>query len=230
LEDRYASFLKLTAFRTSQTFESKVGPLSAWLRQGEIEAAQRPCAQWNPKELRKRLEEIRVLTKAKNLEYFLPRICRICAEVGVAVVFVRAPSGCAASGATRFISPTKAMMILSFRHLSDDHFWFTFFHEIGHLLLHGGNLTFIDGEDTVQNEMEKEADDFSERVLIPENRRDELMDLYPKRDVIIRFAYSVGVSAGVVVGQMQHHKVIRQNQMNFLKRRFDWKKIESVVC
>lgn len=228
-EDRYADFLKLTAFRTSQTFKSKVGPLSAWLRQGEIKAAQLQCAEWNPQTLRKRLEEIRVFTKAKNPEYFLPRIRRICAEVGIAVVFVRAPAGCAASGATRFVSPNKAMVMLSFRYLSDDHFWFTFFHEIGHLLLHKENLTFIDGEENYQNKMEKEANDFSERVLIPQDRRDELMDLEPRRESIIRFAYSVGVSAGIVVGQLQHHNVIKQNQMNFLKRRFDWKQIELAV-
>jgi hypothetical protein len=39
------------------------------------------------------------------------------------------------------ISPNKAMVILSFRYLSDDHFWFTFFHEIAHLLLHNASLT-----------------------------------------------------------------------------------------
>jgi HTH-type transcriptional regulator / antitoxin HigA len=149
-EERYADFLKGTAFRTSQTFESKVGALSAWLRQGEIEAADLRCAEWNPNSLRKRLGEIRVFTKSKNPKYFLPQIRRICAEVGIAVVFVRAPSGCAASGATRFVNPRKAMVILSFRYLSDDHFWFTFFHEIGHLLLHKEDLTFIDGEEAVQ--------------------------------------------------------------------------------
>jgi plasmid maintenance system antidote protein VapI len=112
-EARYADFLKITAFRTSQTFKSKVGALSAWLRQGELEATHLQCARWNPKTLRSRLEEIRILTKAKNPEYFLPRIRRICADVGVAVVFVQAPSGCAASGASRFINPKKAMIILS---------------------------------------------------------------------------------------------------------------------
>lgn len=229
-EEQYADFLKFTAFRTSPTFQSKVGPLSAWLRQGEIEAAQVRCRTWNPEALRKRLSEIRVLTKAKNPGYFLPRIRRICSEVGVAVVFIRAPSGCTASGATRFVSPNKAMVILSFRYLSDDHFWFTFFHEIAHLLLHNAGLTFIDGiegGEGFSDEMEEQANEFSERVLIPENRRDELMDLRPGRDSIIRFAYSVGVSPGIVVGQMQHRKVINRNQMNFLKRRFRWEQIEA---
>jgi HTH-type transcriptional regulator / antitoxin HigA len=228
-EERYTDFLKLTAFRTSPTFQSKVGPLSAWLRQGEIEAAQLQCGAWDPASLRKRLQEIRVLCKAKNPRYFLPRIRKICAEVGIAVVFVRSPSGCAASGATRFVSRNKAMVILSFRYLSDDHFWFTLFHEIGHLLLHNASVTFIDGEEGLSNKMEDEANGFSERILIPDDRRDELMDLKPQRDSIIRFAVSIGVSAGVVVGQLQHHNIIERSQMNGLKRRFNWQQIASSV-
>jgi HTH-type transcriptional regulator / antitoxin HigA len=228
-EDRYTDFVKVTAFRSSQTFQSKVGALSAWLRQGEIEAERLQCAPWNPDGFRTHLNQIRVFCKTKDPKYFLPRLRRLCAEVGVAVVFVRAPSGCTASGATRFFSENKAMIILSFRYLSDDHFWFTFFHEVGHLLLHKKNLTFIDGEESVEDNMEKEANDFSERVLIPHDRHDELMDLKPNRESIIRFAYSVGVSAGIVVGQLQHHNIIRHDQMNFLKRRFDWQQIESAV-
>jgi HTH-type transcriptional regulator / antitoxin HigA len=228
-EKRYANSVKATAFRTSSAFSSKVGALSAWLRQGEIVAAQQHCASWNPQQLTKRYGELRVLTKAKNPSYFLPRLRRICAEAGIAFVVVRTPSGCVVSGATRFISPTKAMMIVSFRFLSDDHFWFTFFHEMGHLVLHSDNLTFVDGEDTDQTEMEKEANQFAERALIPDDRRDELMDLVPGKDNIIRFAYSVGVSPGIVVGQLQYRGAIRQNQMNFLKRRFSWDQISAAL-
>jgi len=228
-EERYARFFKVTAFRTSPTFQSKAGPLSAWLRQGEIEAAQVACGRWDPTGLRKRLPEIRVLSKAKNPAYFLPRIRQLCADVGIAVVFVRAPSGCTASGATQFLSPMKAMVILSFRYLSDDHFWFTFFHELGHLLEHSADLTFIDGEGNITSKMEKEANEFAEQVLIPPDRRDELLDLTPRRDPIVRFAYSVGVSPGIVVGQLQHYDAIKPNQMNYLKRRFTWEQIEAAT-
>jgi HTH-type transcriptional regulator / antitoxin HigA len=228
-KDRYANFLKQTHFRTSPTFQSKAGSLSAWLRRGEIEAEQVRCRPWNAEALRALLPQIRNLSKAKNPSYFLPRLRQLCAEVGVAVVFVRAPSGCTASGATQFITPTKAMVILSFRYLSDDHFWFTFFHEVAHLLLHSSELTFIDGEEEFSNKKEKEANEFSERMLIPLDRRDELLDLSPQREGIVKFAYSVGVSPGIVVGQMQHHGLIKPRQMNYLKRRYKWADIESAI-
>jgi Zn-dependent peptidase ImmA (M78 family)/plasmid maintenance system antidote protein VapI len=225
--DRYANFSKGTAFRTSPKFVSKVGAISAWLRQGEIEAAAVQCAAWKPNLLKQKLRELRVLTKAKTPSYFLPRIRKICAEAGIAVVFVRAPAGCSASGATRFVSSDKAMVILSFRYLTDDHFWFTFFHELGHLLLHNASMTFVDGEPGISGTMESQANDFAAKVLIPTDRQEELKDLSARREQIIRFAFSVGVSPGIVVGQLQHREIIKRSQMNFLKRRFDWQQISG---
>lgn len=227
--ERYTKPLGVS-FRTSPTFKSKAGALSAWLRRGELEASEVLTAKWDADLLRSRLNEIRILTKAKTPGYFLPRVRRICAEAGVALLFVRAPTGCRASGATRFISPHKAMVILSFRHLSDDHFWFTLFHELGHVLLHGNATTFIDGEINPDSQQEKEANDFSASVLIPPARRDELLDLKPRKEDVIRFALSIGVSPGIVVGQMQHSKAIKSSQLNFLKRRFNWDQISTATA
>jgi Zn-dependent peptidase ImmA (M78 family)/plasmid maintenance system antidote protein VapI len=229
-EDRYTDFLNDVALKTSPRFASKVGALSAWLRQGEIEAALVPCAPWNPHLLRGRLGDLRTLTKAKAPAYFLPRLQAICATAGVAVVFVRAPSGCRASGATRFVSPDKAVVILSFRYLSNDHFWFTFFHEIGHLILHSKSSTFIDTDATSTSDKELEASTFAAGVLIPRNRHDELLNLRPQKENVIRFAVSVGVCPGIVVGQMQHLRVIGRNQLNFLKRRHDWGEIARAIA
>lgn len=227
--ERYEQSMRETAFRTSPTFSSKLGAISAWLRRGEIEAAAVPCATWNPKRLQETLDQLRVLTRARSPDYFLPRLRMLCAAAGVAVVFVRAPAGCTASGATRFVTPDKAMVILSFRYLSDDHFWFTFFHELGHLLLHKSSLTFVDGEPGISGDLEAEANSFAANVLIPPERVEELVDLPARSKQIMRFAYSVGVSSGIVVGQLQHRRVIDRNQMNRLKRRFNWQQITAAV-
>ena len=73
------------------------------------------------------------------------------------------------------------MIALSFRYLSDDHFWFTLFHEIGHLILHGMDATFIDSEDTSENDREKEANSFAASVLIPLDRYEEMLSLNARR-------------------------------------------------
>lgn len=228
--ERYAEFQNRFSFRTSPAFKSKLGALAAWLRQAEIQASNMPCRPWSAAGSRARLAEMRVLTKATNLTYVIPRLRALCAEVGIAIVFLRAPAGCSASGATRFLSSTKAMIVLSFRYLSDDQFWFSFFHEIGHLLLHGDRSTFIDGDAADVTEKEKEANAFSESLLVPPDRHEELARLRPRARDVMRFAVSIGISSGIVVGQMQHRRMIGLQQLNFLKRRYGWDEIQAAVA
>lgn len=228
---RYAEFENRFSFRTSPAFKSKLGALAAWLRQAEILAGSIPCQPWSTAGLRARLQDMRVLTKATNLAFVIPRLRALCAEVGIAIVFLRAPAGCSASGATRFLSSAKAMIVLSFRHLSDDQFWFSFFHEIGHLLLHGDRSTFVDGDAAADiTEKEKEANAFSESLLVPQDRQEELASLRTRARDVIKFAVSVGISPGIVVGQMQYRRMIGPQQLNFLKRRYGWDEILAAVA
>src|SRR5262245_53695423 len=133
----YVGLQQIAAFRTSPSFDSQPSAVAAWLRQGEIETEAFDCNHWDPIRFRESLADIRSLTRQKEPRRFIPALQRCCAESGVAVAIVRAPKGCRASGATRFLTRHKALLMLSFRYLTDDQFWFTFFHEAGHLLLHG---------------------------------------------------------------------------------------------
>ncbi|AUX47584.1 XRE family transcriptional regulator [Sorangium cellulosum] len=220
---RHLKSLESSAFRTSPSFRSQQGAVAAWLRQGEIESAEIACHAWSPKCFEAAIPHIRTLTRKKDPEKFVPELASICAECGVAVAVVRAPTGCRASGATRFLSPSKALLLLSFRHLSDDHFWFTFFHEAGHLLLHGEKGLFLDGLDASMDKDEEEANQFAAEALIPPQFQKDLLTLRADSHEIIRFSRLIGVSPGIVVGQLQHLKRIKYNELNSLKRRFQWK-------
>jgi Zn-dependent peptidase ImmA (M78 family) len=74
----------------------------------------------------------------------------------------------------------------------------------------------------VKTKEEAEANAFAERTLIPSTYAQEFMRLRADGREVIRFAHNVGVSPGIVVGQLQHSKRIGQNQLNSLKRRFSW--------
>ena len=126
------------------------------------------------------------------------------------------------------VAPDRAMILLSFRGLSDDKFWFTVFHEIGHLLLHGAR-TFVDSDMEDLDDSEREANDFASQCIIPEKSSEEFYRLEPETDAVIRFSVSVGVSPGLTVGQMQHREMIRRNEMNFLKRHWKWHDLETVM-
>jgi HTH-type transcriptional regulator/antitoxin HigA len=223
----YRGELSVAAFRTSPTLESKPGAVSAWLRLAEIKSHEIECASWDGARFRRRLAEIRALTRRKDPSRFLPDLKRICAECGVALIIARAPEGCRASGATKFLSPSKAMIVLSFRYRSDDQFWFTFFHEAGHLLLHGKDALFLEDDSDVLSELEAEANEFAAQMLIPQHSVPALMHLRTQAREIIRFARLIGVSPGIVVGQLQHLQRIKPNRLNSLKRRFSWSDLIS---
>src|SRR5690606_32280554 len=162
------------------------------------------------------------LTTISSPRRFLPKLRSLLAAAGVALVVVKAPPGCRASGAARMVSPDKAMLLMSFRHRADDQFWFTLFHEIGHLLLHHGT-TCVDGDDLpTSQQIETEANDFASFCLIPIHRTEELEELPPSSSSVIRFSVSVGISPGITVGQMQYRKIIGYDRLNHLKRRWSW--------
>jgi HTH-type transcriptional regulator/antitoxin HigA len=218
----YATLREMVAFRMSQALDSRPAAVAAWLRKGEIQSETIPCHPWNPNRFEESLLHIRSLTRQKDPKRFLPELQKLCAASGVAVAVVRPPAGCRASGATRFLSRDRALLMLSFRYLTDDQFWFTFFHEAGHLLLHGESGFFLEGALTASTTEEEEANDFAARALIPSAFQDALLRLPVDAREVVRFAVRAGVSPGVVVGQLQHLKRIRYNQLNRLKRRFTW--------
>lgn len=224
-EQRYGRICTDTHFRRSMSFVPLDSAVLLWLRRGELEAELVQTRSWSPQTLEESLDRIRQLTKINHPSRFLPKLRSICAEAGVAVVTVRTPKGCHASGATRLVSADKAMILLSFRHRSDDQFWFTVFHEIGHLLLHGAD-TFVDSDETPADELEQQANDFARQCLIPPEREEEFLRLKAVRNSIIRFSVSVGIAPGLTVGQMQHRQMIEHSQMNFLKRRWKWEEID----
>ncbi|MGC9972828.1 MAG: ImmA/IrrE family metallo-endopeptidase [Bryobacteraceae bacterium] len=218
----YADLHDMVVFRKSPSFDSRPAAVAAWLRRGEIESEAIECGPWNPTRFQEFLSVARSLTREKDPNRFIPELQRACAAAGVAVAVVRAPNGCRASGATRFLSPNKALLLLSFRFLSDDQFWFTFFHEAGHLVLHGDRGLFLEGVDTPSTADEQEASDFAERTLVPPQFQQALLSLPADGRQVIRFARRLGIAPGIVVGQLQHHGRIQHRELNSLKRRFKW--------
>jgi Zn-dependent peptidase ImmA (M78 family) len=124
------------------------------------------------------------------------------------------------SGATQWLTSEKAMIQLSLRYKTNDQFWFTFFHEAGHILFGGKKEAFIDLNHAT-GEGEAEADRFAATHLIPPHRASELVGL-KSTQAIQNFANSIGIAPGIVVGRLQHEKIIRYDQFNGLKMRYQW--------
>lgn len=213
-------------YRKSKKYQADVYALAAWLRQGEIQAQQIECEPYCEKRFHVALREMRRLT-VEPPEEFQPRLVKGCAQCGVAVVFVpELPK--TASGATRWLAPDKALIQLSLKYKTDDHLWFTFFHEAGHILRHSKKTIFLEGRKYDSRE-EEQANAFAARTLIPRDAFQRLIAAgRPTLDQVKALAHAQGIAPGIVVGQLQHHRIFEFNQGNDLKRSFEWALPENV--
>ncbi|MFL0797833.1 MAG: HigA family addiction module antidote protein [Cellvibrionaceae bacterium] len=210
------------AYRQNQKQEIFPEAVSAWLRQGELEAASIPCAPYNKTKFREALDDIRSLTTEEPVD-FVPAMQELCSMAGVAVVFVPYLPKTGVSGATRWLNKDKAIIQLSLLYKTDDHLWFTFFHEAGHILLHGKKELFLEGTNGLDTEKEHEANVFAEHELIPPKAFTKFVaDQNYNKAPISAFAKSIGIAPGIVVGQLQHKGLLDMSFCNDLKQRFKW--------
>ena len=211
------------AFRESKTFKSNKEAIYVWLRKGELEAQKIDCLKYNSKHFKKALDEIRLLTN-ESPEIFIPKIQELCAKTGVAVVFIPQIKGITTSGATRWLSPRKAIIQLNLRYKTNDHFWFTFFHEAGHILLHKKKMMFIEGFD-IDKQLEEEANKFAANILINEKKYLEFIEANCiSRTNVIQFAKSIDIASGIVVGRLQRDEYLPYSHLNKLKIKLKWNK------
>ena len=209
------------AFRKSPAFISHPGAVAAWLRLGEQAAWGQPCGEFSKPQLEAAVGQLRALTLVSDDVALVPALKGVCAEAGVRLVLVPEVPGARCSGATRWIGG-RPLVQLSLRHRTDDHLWFTLFHEIGHVLLHPRTAVFIDSDQgSPQNQQQElEADAFSRQVLIPGEYEPELRQLRGLAE-IESFAREIGISPGIVVGRLQHDGLLPYSTGNRLKRTLD---------
>ncbi len=212
------------AYRKTPAFQSNSEAVSAWLRMGEIKAQHIRCQPYKTSDFRKALINARRLT-LEPPEVFQSKLVNLCAGVGVAVVFVRQLPRARVSGATRWLNPDKALIQLSLRYRTDDHLWFTFFHEAGHILFHGKRDVFLEVEDTTDVKEEK-ANNFASNILIPPDRLKSFLRRVTPNYISIReirtFASEIGIAPGIVVGRLQHDGLLSYKNCNGLKQKFVW--------
>ena len=208
-----------TSFRKSRAFQSNPNFLAAWLRRGEILAEFMDCEPFDKKRFKEALPELRQLSTLTPEDY-LPELKALCSKCGVAVVFLPELPEVRISGATRWLHKDKALIQLSDRYKKDDHFWFTFFHEAGHILLHGKKEVFIEEESQKDKDVkEQEADIFARDTLIHPKKYARLIhEGKPDLQKIRSFAQGEKITPGIVVGRLQHDGIIEFTVGNALKK------------
>lgn len=189
--------------------------LIAWVQEAKIEARQIPTASINLKELNDQLPAIRAMT-TQDPSIFSSALADLLSDCGIALVYLPHIAGSFLHGAT-FCDGNKIVIGLTLRGKDADKFWFSLFHEIGHVLL--GHLNKKDGTDA---EDEDNADRFARDTLIPKEEFDAFVDSRDfSRESIIDFAQKIGIDPGIVVGRLQKESYIEFSWYHDLKKQYE---------
>ncbi len=213
------------AFRSGKGNRSPEA-VAAWLRIGELQAQRQRCAPFDRKKLKDSIAAIRAMTTQRPERFQGPLHDRL-AETGVALVLCPHLPGTYANGATFWLGKYKAVVMMTLRYRWADVFWFSLFHELGHILLHNRQAVILegDGANAAQEELEVEADRFAADTLIPPRAYKAFLETgrFFAED-IERFSRQVGISPGIVVGRLQKEGRVKASWHNGLRVRFAWEK------
>ena len=211
----------VAGFRISENSRVSKGALSAWLRKGEVEGRSMDMAPYNERKFKRAVKKIKSLT-TEDPEIFAPRMVKLCADAGVAVVFVQELPKSGENGVAKWLTPDKGLIQMSLKWKWSDIFWFSFFHECCHIIRHKGTHVHIKGINNTTRQ-EKEADKFAADFLIPPNEWEEFVDSQRyDANSVKRFAARIKIDPCMVVGRMQHEKLIPYSSLTNLKKRYQW--------
>ena len=207
------------AARRSDCFETALEPASAWIRLGELQAQQISCEPYNKQEFEKALRTIRTLTNWEPAE-LVNEMRRLCAKAGVALALVREISKVPWNGATKWLAPDKAMILLNLRGKGEDIYWFSFFHEANHVLVGKKQRLYVAETDSADEE-ELKADRFAAETLIPAEFNQRIAAIKSTTE-LQTLAKELGICPGIVAGRFR----FLTKKWTFFKeltRTFQWK-------
>ena len=210
------------AYRHSPSFKSDQFALATWLRLGELQAERTECADYRESAFKQALKNIRRLTATPSTG-LLDEVQRLCLELGVVLALVKPLPRTALSGGAWWVSPRKAVIQLSSRHMRDDHLWFSLFHEAAHIVLHGKRKIFIHETTMYTTKDEAQANEWAADFLVPQLDWEQFtVAANFSRNHVLQFAVEQGIAPGIVVGRLQHEKLIRWNVLNDLRKPLKW--------
>ncbi len=202
------SELKIAAY-TSLKHTHEPQAISAWLRQGELQAEKCEVPAFNKKILKENLPKIKNIMSAHPKSFFSDLV-KLCLEAGVKIFYTPKLPKAPLSGSTRWIKDTPVIQLTA-RYKQNDRFWLTIFHEIGHIFLHGKKYISLEGIDfsNADTEKEKEAHNFAEEWTFSKTQEAELLslDIIDKR-TIAKFAKKFNTHPAMIVGRLQHEEII----------------------
>lgn len=206
-ENYYYNQQLKVAFRISLKHTREPFAISAWLRKGELSTKQISAPPYSERRFRESLSEIKTLMAVHPADFF-EKLQKICLASGVKVIYTSFLTKAPINGATRWINDSPVIQVTG-RGKRNDKFWFSFFHEAGHILLHGKKDIFLEQIEYLDKDEEKEksADDFAVKwtFSVEEEATFKNIKLLSEKD-LLDYARKINTHPSLIIGRMQHSK------------------------
>lgn len=206
-----------TVFRISLKKSPDPYALSVWLRHGEIESAKIQLNnEYSSDKLKRVLPDMLKLVHKEPHNIF-ESLKELCSSCGIILVYTPHLTNTQASGATRWING-RPLVQVSDRCKRYDIFCFSFFHELGHILLHGKKDIFIEGVDYGAKDKQKEAqaDDFASNILFSNELEKKFLSEKITEINIKSFAKQNSIHPSIIIGRLHHKKIIHESHFSKL--------------
>lgn len=210
-ENYYLNQQLKVAFRIS--LRSTVNPysISAWLRQGDRQAEslalQGEYTKKNLKIMIPRMKEVMV----EASDAWEIKLQQLCAQCGIKLIYTPPLPNAPIIGATRWIASKYPCIQMAIDGIPYDVFWFSFFHEVAHILLHGKKDFFLENVDYENKKIDKEraADSFAANVLLSSEEELEIIENNDfSESAIVDYAVKFGTHPSIIIGRLQHRRII----------------------
>lgn len=200
------SELKVAAY-TSLKHTHEPHAISAWLRQGELQAKKIEVPGFDSKKLKSNIPAMRKLMVEQPVNFF-EQLQQLCFDAGVILLFTPKLPKVPLSGSTRWINENPLIQLTA-RYGQNDRFWFTFFHELGHIILHGKKYISLENVDfaAADPEKEREAHDFAVKHTFSKEQEEKLLREHPvsiTANDIVAYAREFNTHPAMIIGRLQH--------------------------
>ena len=185
---------------TDELTKSNIVNSNAMVQIAINRALKMETSKYNKKKFEKAVEF--ALTQTKNDSSCLAAVSEAFSEAGVALIVLPNLKNSGINGATKKLDGKMMLMVNDRRHYADT-FWFTLFHEIGHIL--NGDLGI-----TLNNEAEDNADLYAKQALIPQDKYEAFVHQHNhyNESIIREFAREIGRDPGIVLGRLLNDREI----------------------
>ena len=215
------------AFRVASQDNVSNEAIASWIQAVRLKAKEIETEKLDKKKLKENLSKIKSLMN-EELNEAIKEIQKILNSCGIVLILLPHFKNTKVHGATFWLDSETAVIAMTLRGAFSDVFWFSFFHEIGHILLHPKRELFLeDGSiDLKVKKQEDEADKFaSETLLNTKDYNEFISENNFIKSNILTFAEQMNIKPSIIIGRLMHDKLVAFNdyQLSSLRDRYKWK-------